>query len=597
MKYVDLINVIPEEDKQTIVNYIDCFGVKKENFIGVENWLQPWSHSNQKLYKLLGNKLIREFKFKYEKPVEVLRREINDKLISSEFKASYHEFYNEKIYDHKNEFDINQIKFFNHLLDISNFIEDKITFGIKYKAPSAKKMLQIQPGAKPLRAISRVIDYFKNDYTFKGFENFRVQHSLVMNDKIINGTICISIHPLDFMSMSDNASNWQSCMSWVHDGCYRSGTIEMMNSNCVVCAYLKNTSTPFVFAHPSTGEIRGEWVNKAWRQLFYINKDIIMSGKAYPYIQEDITKFVLNTLKDLAKENLNWSYEFGIEPYKDMLHIDDLYKMNKQRAWMHAKSQVKNNIIWDTKGMYNDMLNDNEYPYLCYRNKVNHTKIYSASGKCNCLQCGDSVIEFEEDEEDNYNDRYYNVGAVLCRQCYNSYESCNCCDSYAPTTKLNTFTINNHTFSICDNCFEERVKICPCCGKPMFINTYNEKRKFATTSELNYKDIKDTFFAEKEEISDDFYMYDPLRVNQKEMGEYLAEDTNNLEKIYICKDCKEKLIDKNTKELENMGILTINTVSYWGNPYIYYIFEPERYKDWRYYNLKSVDINTFKAAA
>jgi hypothetical protein len=131
----------------------------------------------------------------------------------------------------------------------------------------------------------------------------------------------------------------------------------------------------------------------------------------------------------------------------------------------------------------------------------------------------------------------------------------------------------------------------------MFVDTFNEKRKFATTSSQNYKHIKEIFFAGKREISDDFYMYDSLRVKQKEMGDYLAEDANNLERIYICRDCREKLANKDTKELEDMGILTIITTSYWGNTYIYYIFEPERYKDWRYYNLKNVDINTLKAAA
>ena len=38
--------------------------------------------------------------------------------------------------------------------------------------------------------------------------------------------------------MSDNNSGWESCMSWRNNGCYRRGTVEMMNSPYVIVAYL-----------------------------------------------------------------------------------------------------------------------------------------------------------------------------------------------------------------------------------------------------------------------------------------------------------------------------------------------------------------------
>ena len=39
------------------------------------------------------------------------------------------------------------------------------------------------------------------------------------------------------------------------------------------------------------------WNNKKWRQLFYINKDIICSGKSYPYFSKDITLYLLDEIK------------------------------------------------------------------------------------------------------------------------------------------------------------------------------------------------------------------------------------------------------------------------------------------------------------
>jgi hypothetical protein len=203
--------------------------------------------------------------------------------------------------------------FFNHLSDFSNFISGQTAYGIKIKKPNAKKILQIQPGTKIIKAWGKVIDYFKDDYPFnlKVFEEFKKKYAIIMTEKKITTTFCISIHPMDYITMSDNNSNWESCMNWMDKGCYHTGTIEMMNSNNVLCCYFlnPNKSNLFVFDKETidekTGELIGVWNNKAWRQLFYITKDIIMGGKAYPYASKDITLTILDQIKVLAAENLN----------------------------------------------------------------------------------------------------------------------------------------------------------------------------------------------------------------------------------------------------------------------------------------------------
>ena len=179
MSFTNLIDLISDADKNTMIQYINSFGVKSKDFIGLDSWLAAWSHANQKLYKILGNQLIREFDFRYTKNDSVLRIEFYDLLNHSTFKKSYHKFYIDYVMPmyEKGDFIREQRDFFNHLLDMSNFVNDEITYGIKYKAPSAKKMLQIQAGAKPLRAITRVMEYFKDVYNFEGFDDFRVQQS------------------------------------------------------------------------------------------------------------------------------------------------------------------------------------------------------------------------------------------------------------------------------------------------------------------------------------------------------------------------------------------------------------------------------------
>ena len=79
-------------------------------------------------------------------------------------------------------------------------------------------------------------------------------------------------------------------------------------------------------------------------------------------------------LRNLAKENLNWTYEFGPELYLDMKNIDCKARIDNNREWISLGLAYKKNILFDTNGMYNDMLNDNRTSYWCIRNKVKKMK-------------------------------------------------------------------------------------------------------------------------------------------------------------------------------------------------------------------------------
>lgn len=483
MRYqVDLIQQISEDDKKRLNNYISEYGIKKSKFIGLDKWLQNWNHSNQVLYKLLGNNLIYEFDYNYEKSAEDVRQEIYGKLFRTDFKMCYHDFYREMISPLYAE---NIISFeaktgFNRITDVENFVDNKVHYGFKLKLPGKKTTLQITEGGKPMKALQKIINYFKDDWDFKGFEEFRLIHSMIFNDKIVKGKMCISIHPLDFLTMSDNSLNWSSCMSWTDNGCYHVGTVEMMNSNNVFCCYLKDNDN-YYFAKPDekTGEINTDplyaWNNKRWRVLSYATKDIIMVGKSYPYKNKELNMTILNKLRELAKKNLGWTYDFGPEPYLDMQYINSSYAMDRARDYL-KRSPKKHNILWDTHGMYNDMLNDHGTVYYCIRNKVNKNKIISVSGKAPCLQCGCSTI-YDTMYENDYNERFYNVGNVVCEDCLRDTITCDCCGK---TMLLEEpYRLNVHyadgTVKVnyrCKKCMEE-IKICPDCGKPFFAGSYN----------------------------------------------------------------------------------------------------------------------------
>lgn len=590
MAYINLIDKLSDRDKELIKQYIFKYGVAEKYFMGLEDYLQAWSHANQKLYKLLGNSLIKEFDFTFTQDNRDYINRVRGELFSLPFKSNYHDFYHSVILPlyQKEEIDKDTKRFFNCLLNEENFVVDKITYGVKYKAPDAKKTLQLQPGTKIMKAISKVVNYFdflNNDY----FEEFRIKHAIITTEKVIKGKLCVSIHPLDYMTMSDNTLGWTSCMSWYHNGCYHVGTVEMMNSNNVLCCYTRGND-PFYFAtDEETGEVYS-WNNKRWRQLVYVNKNIIMSGKAYPYSQNDVSKLLLNHIKEMAEENLNWHYQFGIEKYRDMIHINSLNKMNQNRAWMRAKSKIKSNIIWDTNGMYNDMFNDPDTTYWCYRNKVDGTKIYNASGKCPCLICGEQVIEADDWNEGYYNDRYSNTGSVVCKSCLDGFK-CDFCEATTVTEKddpINVEIIRRDGFlgkmHLCNNCYKYRVKICPDCGRPFMIGDncgigiYNEYRDYKADN--FYMGTKNNPFIDDDPFSTisvyDYFRDDQTRVNRRYNEEHWFD------RLYCCNECGEKF-----KEGVDYSVRhTKMRWSTWLHKEFVFTNDP-KYQKYRYVNLKS----------
>ena len=152
--------------------------------------------------------------------------------------------------------------------------------------------------------------------------------------------------------------------------------------------------------------------------------------------------------------------------------------MDRAHDYVSNKDNWKKNIIFDTNGMYNDMLNDSSTSYWCYRNKVKKTKFIKYSGKANCLCCGKNNIlqknyDYEYNSEaDFYNERYENADAVICKNCNKLFE-CSICDSLNPALKYYYITINNEQRMVCQYCLD-KIKICPDCGSLFLITDFNE---------------------------------------------------------------------------------------------------------------------------
>lgn len=411
-----LYDLLPDKDK--IDKYIDYYacGEVCQKHADLEYLLRFWEkEKNHYLFKLLNNSFIFEKTIEYEKAADQIEDEITainhyDKIgpfIRNLRNWSRDQFYEEKF--SYLEFDAIRT------LTRTSTLARGFYPGGTIKIPVGDKTIAVQYGAKP----SKILGKIANAAKIEGYEEFRLEYSRIFNQKLTKGTMCFSIHPLDYMTMSDNSYDWHSCMNWVNEGEFRMGTVEMMNSPMVIVCYLKG-STPF-----ETFDIT--WSNKKWRNLFIITPDIISGVKGYPYQSEEMDSFCLKTLKELASKNLNWNYG-------DII-ANHFYDAEDS---VFANESTEIHLRFSTFNMYNDFGNDSKNHLVLSPNLQDGESLFiHYSGEAECMNCG-RVIDSDSDAD-----------RLVCNECLHKIYCDNCGCHIRNSEEI--FELDDMT--LCEDCY------------------------------------------------------------------------------------------------------------------------------------------------
>ena len=139
----------------------------------------------------------------------------------------------------------------------------------------------IPAGMRIGKALHRYFDELIGDARV---EEVRNEMSRIIQENKVVGTLCLSVHPLDFLSSSENQHNWRSCHAL--DGDYRAGNLSYMTDDCTIMAYLRSDNDVTLPNFPE--EV--PWNNKKWRCLFFFDRKshIVYEGRQYPYAMPDI---------------------------------------------------------------------------------------------------------------------------------------------------------------------------------------------------------------------------------------------------------------------------------------------------------------------
>lgn len=408
----EVIDLLSTEELDMLRTYIENYagldGGTYSMTADIKYVLRFWNEAkNAYLAKIFGDSLILSKDVEYVKSAEMMEddfRAIFDTSFSAMYDAEASRFIADLriAYDSfiRGYFEYHDIKdrfpylfFMGTLTSISTLAKNKITenANITWYFDEGKK-LTVRPGDKAIKVIGK----FAKMFGIEGFEHFRLVHSRVLNQKKLVGKLCISIHPMDYMTMSDNASGWKSCMSWRNNGEYRQGTVEMMNSQQVVVAYLASEEDMKIYPW---GEQR-HWNNKKWRQLFIVDPEYIANIKGYPYQNDSLTHEILNWIAELAEKA-------GMGPY------DEIIKNNPYGSIV-TNEEEDHRVLFDpqTGLMYNDFDENNDFHFIRLAKSLLNEQCHSLdgyySGVSECMICGKeggSVLDHEENR-------------LLCIDCY-----------------------------------------------------------------------------------------------------------------------------------------------------------------------------------
>ena len=294
------------------------------------------------------------------------------------------------------------------------------------------KIVKVPEGAKVMRVLQKIA----KEFDLPDFEIFRNHISRITEIRKSKIKFTLSIHPLDYMTMSDNANGWESCMNWTQGpGSYRAGTIEMMNSPMVAVAYI--TTKPYYPANTSI-----EWTSKSWRELIIVHPNTICSVKSYPYYNIAFDKALVNWLADLVEEKTEWRYNRK-KPQESLESCSDI------KAWQDKEDKDNYFLLhFETNEMYNDFGNTDNYGIFSINPPDNkyHTSTINYSGLMTCMCCGENGYWSDDtetvicedcepsiyccccDERVNINDAIEVDGEWVCEDCYNDLHRCMCCE-------------------------------------------------------------------------------------------------------------------------------------------------------------------------
>ena len=350
--------------------------------IDIREHLNNWAKNKSHLYLAFGKKL------KLEKEIE-LDFSGNSTYVKSLISKFYQEITQAKV----KRF----LKSCSNAEIVMNCLNRNVSFeNVKFRA-----------GDKISKCIGKILDLY--DITPAEKDSVLIKFSMLIQGVKAKGSAVLSIDPVDYITMSENNSNWESCHSM--SGCFRTGPFAYLQDSSTTISYVK-PKDDCVFTYGDSKTLT--YSNKNWRQIVLFSKELKYATqlRQYPYTsqanQSTVASIVMNILN--AKSGLDYQ-----------IHSIDVCDMPRYFSTLHECTEEGEDLC------YNDLTNEAfKTAYWISEIGVEPTeevlKEYCRAGETaktghyvSCLcGCGDELYDseslyrrFSHRHNDDYDNDYY----------------------------------------------------------------------------------------------------------------------------------------------------------------------------------------------
>lgn len=359
-----------------------------------------------------------------------------------------------------------------------------------YSITHRDTQLTLKEGMKFSKALNQAMTLFR--YSESKRESVLIRYSQILNDKVIEGDLVLSVNPIDFYSMSIGAG-WSSCLS--PGGEYESGTMSYAVDNKTVLAFLISKNTSELLNATALGMSGSLYPEKKWRQVFiYDSGSLVLAGsKQYPFTSTE--------LEELAGEEIISRIEGKDSSSIKKYPISQLY----------SKIGLKYCQIG-----YSDFSTSTGTIFTEKEREEFETSSIDISGGAtyNCILCNESSADSE---------------GFSCDSCY-SRHYCDYCDSRNSVDQMNG-TVDGDL--VCDYCATE-----------YFATPEDDQYELYNVNDLVYSDIEQAYYT-REGYEEKFSICEYCEEEKYSEDIVYKQDEEKL----ICLDCeKEKEKEENDNE-------------------------------------------------
>ena len=317
----------------------------------------------------------------------------------------------------------------------------------------------IPKGTKIIKAFK----YFESDA--RALADLQSQASMIIQEDKVSGTLCFSVHPLDFLSTSETTYHWRSCHAL--DGDYRAGNLSYMLDKSTIICYLRGEDGVKLPSFPDS--VR--WNSKKWRMLIFLSDgwDAMFAGRQYPFFSPGALDIVRTALwPTLGLDKFDWSgwHNDQLEAFPRSQPGTRFMDSELDVPYISMRGKIYS--LYDTitdgeKSLhFNDLLRSSCYiPYYTWNRKA-WKKIphFSIGTKVPCLYCEKEYLDFNN--------------SMLCRFCEEEYGEgeddnfayCECCQRRTYREELHwNQSVEGY---ICEDCHNEHAVRCECCGESWY---------------------------------------------------------------------------------------------------------------------------------